>query len=180
MKRLLKLKMNKIKSIISVIISLLMGISFSFAESRIIIEGSSSIIIESQSNDTKLLAKNIETINGGKFTDKNYYVNKYEDSFENIEAIPQNFVIEKAYPNPFNPTTNIKYGVEKPSDIEISIYDLTGKLVNNLRINDQPAGWHEFTWRGTDSFDQNVSSGIYLVTMRAGENIQKQKVTYLR
>lgn len=180
MKIMLKLRKNKINSIISVIISMLMGISFAFAESRIIVEGSSSIIIESQSNDTKLMVKNIETIRGGKFTDNNYNVNKGEEKFENIEAITESFIIEKAYPNPFNPTTNIKYGIDKISDIEIAIFDLSGRIVNKFNINAQLPGWHEFTWNGTNARDQQVSTGIYLVMMKAGNIIQKQKVTYLK
>lgn len=180
MMRTFNIENGTINKTILVITSLLLIISISYAESRVIVEGNSSIIIDSQMKNSRLLADNIETKLGGKFIDTGYDDNSIYDLKDSAQGLPISFVIEDAYPNPFNPSTNIKYGIEKTSDIEISIYDLTGSLVNNLRINDQPAGWHEFTWRGTDSFDHNVSSGIYLVTMRVGENIQKQKVTYLR
>lgn len=169
-----------IKTVVLAILSLLVNISFSFAESKIIVEGSSSIIIESQSNTTRILMTNIETITGGRYIDKNNSSNSKGSLTTSIESVPKSFVIENAYPNPFNPTTNIKYGLEKSSEVDISIFDLTGRLMNNYKINAQSPGWHEFTWNGTDANEQRVCAGVYFVTMRAGGSIQKQKVTLLK
>lgn len=176
MKKKINTIIGKIDRSATAIISLIMICSFSMAKSKVIINGNSSIIIESRSEKTNLFVENIEKVNGGMLIHKNY--SSLSDS--KSESIPRNFVIEKAYPNPFNPTTNIKYGIENTSDIDIVIYDMNGKIVSVYYINAQSPGWHQFIWDGTDVRHQQVSTGIYLVTIRAGENILRQKVTFLK
>lgn len=168
-------------------------------KSRIIIIGKSSIIIESKNNNTDIIVSKIETVSGGTFKrtvvqNKKYSKNINDTSETVIEAsvsfnggLPTEFVIEKAYPNPFNPSTTIIYGipvVETPrqvgASVHITIYDMTGRLVSNYKIGHKAPGWHEFTWQGTDSHGQQVSTGMYLITMRAGKHFQKQKVTFLK
>lgn len=158
------------------------------SRSRIIIMGKSSIIIESINKNTNLIASKIETVSGGKLrkidsqddeisrniTDTKETETGFDDGF------PSEFVIEKAYPNPFNPTTRIRYGVSTTSSVNVIIYDMAGRLVSNFKIGNKEPGWHEFTWQGNDSHGQQVSTGMYLVTMRAGEHFQKQKVTFLK
>ena len=53
-------------------------------------------------------------------------------------------------------------------------------IINSQKFEKLAPGWHEFTWQGTDLNGQQVNTGMYLVTMRAGENIQKQKVNLLK
>ena len=156
-------------------------------KSRIIITSKSSIIIESENNNTNIIVSKIETVSGGIFNkipglvdNKNMINNETEVSYGFNNAIPTEFVIEKAYPNPFNPTTRIRYGVSTATPVNVTIYDMTGRLVSNYKIGDKTPGWHEFTWQGTDSHGQQVSTGMYIVTMRAGEHFQKQKVTFLK
>ncbi len=160
-----------------------------FSRSRIIITGKSSIIIESTNKNTNLFAGKIETVSGGKLREidsRDDKISKHTDTNETKTEIgfdsglPSEFVIEKAYPNPFNPTTRIRYGVSTPSSVNVAIYDMTGRLVSNYKIGNKEPGWHEFTWQGNDSHGQQVSTGMYLVTMRAGEHFQKQKVTFLK
>ncbi|NHZ85853.1 MAG: T9SS type A sorting domain-containing protein [Planctomycetia bacterium] len=161
-------------------------------KSRVIIIGKSSIIIESTNNTTNLIASKIETVSGGKFVEK---VVQDDENSNNIngtsetateasvgftDGLPTDFVIEKAFPNPFNPTTRIRYGISNSSPVNVAIYDMSGRLVSDYKIGEKAPGWHEFTWQGTDSNGQQVSTGMYLVTMRAGEYFQKQKVTFLK
>ena len=155
--------------------------------SRIIITGKSSIIIESNNNKTNIMASKIETVSGGKLIrtvvqndNMNSNNSETEVSAGFNDGLPTEFVIEKAYPNPFNPTTTIRYGIAIQTPVNVAIYDMTGRLVNDHKINDNAPGWHEFTWNGNDSHGQQVSTGMYLVTMRAGDNFQKQKVTFLK
>ena len=158
------------------------------SRSRVIITGRSSIIIESKDNNTDLIAGKIETLSGGKLLrtiirDDNKLSDENSDkeiSANNSEGLPSGFTIEKAYPNPFNPTTRIRYGVSTPSPVNVAIYDMTGRLVSEYKIGEKTPGWYEFTWQGNDSYGQQVSTGMYLVTMRAGGSFQKQKVTFLK
>ena len=160
------------------------------ARSRIIISGKSSIIIESKDNKTNIITSNIETVSGGKLkrtvvqNDEIYKnineTSETETSIDFDNGLPTEFVIEKAYPNPFNPTTTIRYGISTSTPVNVVIYDMTGRLVSNYKIGEKSPGWHEFTWQGTDTHGQQVGTGMYLVTMRAGEKFQKQKVTFLK
>ncbi len=167
------------------------------SKSRIIITGKSSLIIESKNNNTNLIVSKIETVSGGKFkrivvqdnkiskniTDTNETITEVNSGLQN--GIPTEFIIEKAYPNPFNPSTTIRYAIPEVETLHatsllIQIYDMTGRLVSDYKIRDKVPGWHEFTWQGTDSHGQQVSTGMYLITMRAGEYFKKQKVTFLK
>ena len=156
-------------------------------KSRIIISGKSSITIESNNNKTNIIASKIETVSGGQLKrtvhqEDNMNINNSEAELNvGFDAgLPTEFVIEKAYPNPFNPTTTIRYGIADNTSVDVAIYDMTGRLVNDHKINNNAPGWHEFTWIGNDSHGQQVSTGIYLITMRAGDDFQKQKVTFLK
>lgn len=163
-----------------------------FAGSRIIISGNSSLIIDSKDDKTHVIAGTIETVSGGQFLIINVLDVQDDNSLD--DGFPTEFVIEKAYPNPFNPTTTIRYAIPEvktlPRDkrdfqhatslLLIQIYDMTGRLVSDYKIGDKAPGWHEFTWQGTDSYGQQVSTGVYLITMRAGDEFQRQKVTFLK
>lgn len=156
-------------------------------KSRIIITGKSSIIIESKNNKTNIMVSKIETVAGGQLKmtvgqEDNMNSNNSETEVGGglNNGLPTEFMLEKAYPNPFNPTTTIRYGIVDNSPIDVAIYDMTGRLVNDQKINDNAPGWHEFTWNGNDSHGQQVSTGMYLVTMRVGDNFKKQKVTFLK
>jgi hypothetical protein len=169
-----------IKSTIFIFISLT-SISIGFSKSKVVIEGVSSIIIESQNNDTHLYAGEIQAVLGGKLI--NTKANDWSDEINlvnSIDGIVKDFIIEQAYPNPFNPTTKIKYGVPSESNVDVTIYDITGRLVYNTTIRNRQPGWHHFEWRGVDSRSQLVSAGIYLVTMTVGDNAQKQMITFLK
>lgn len=149
-----------------------------FAGSRIIISGNSSLIIDSKDDKTNVIAGTIETVSGGQFLIINVLDVQDDNSLD--DGLPTEFVLEKAYPNPFNPTTKIRYGISTTTPVNVAIYDMTGRLVSDYKIGEKTAGWHEFTWQGTDSNGQQVSTGVYLITMRAGEHLQKQKVTFLK
>lgn len=163
--------------------SLFISTTFVNAESKVIISGKSSIIVES-ANNTQLIAGKIETVSGGKLiytADQNVASEKSDEVSDSFDSnLPTEFVIEKAYPNPFNSTSKVRYGVSTETAVNVAIYDMTGRLVSNYKMGEKAPGWHEFTWQGTDSHGQQVSTGIYLVTMRAGEDFQKQKITFLK
>ncbi len=82
--------------------------------------------------------------------------------------IPSEFVLYPAYPNPFNPVTTITYSLSKESYIDLSIYDMTGRLVNTLKKGLLPVGTHKIQWNGSDMNDEKVSSGIYFCKLNNG------------
>ena len=65
------------------------------------------------------------------------------------------------YPNPFNPTTNIKFSLKADSKVSLMIYNIRGQKVKTLVEDDMQAGYHSVVWNGTDESGKNVSSGVY-------------------
>ena len=78
-----------------------------------------------------------------------------------IENIPDEFVLYSNYPNPFNPTTKIDYGLPEVSNVKLVIYDILGREVTTLVNGFQDAGYKSITWYGTDAFGKNVGAGMY-------------------
>jgi len=76
--------------------------------------------------------------------------------------VPETYVLHDAFPNPFNPSTTIRYGVPERSDVLIQIYDLAGKLVADLVRLETMAGLFQVKWEAG-----NASSGTYIVRMIA-------------
>jgi hypothetical protein len=97
-----------------------------------------------------------------------------------IENIPDEFVLYSNYPNPFNPTTKIDYGLPEASNVQLIIYDILGREVTTLVNGVQDAGYKSITWHGTDAFGRNVGAGVYFYLIQAGEFRQVKKMVLLK
>jgi hypothetical protein len=84
-----------------------------------------------------------------------------------------------ARPNPFNPSTTIPFVLEGAGDVEIVIYDTTGRLVRRLVSGAFEAGQHETTWDGHDDHDHLVASGSYYFELRVNGRLADRKKTTL-
>jgi len=85
-----------------------------------------------------------------------------------------------AYPNPFNPVTKITYSLSEKSYINLSIYDMTGRLVKNLVSGSVEPGIHHFRWDGTNTGGGKVSSGIYLCKINDGSTASFIKLILMK
>lgn len=86
-----------------------------------------------------------------------------------------------AAPNPFNPTTEIRFGLARPTDIDLAIYAVDGRRVRALVQGEMPAGEHRLTWNGQDDTGQGVASGVYLVRLEAaGYSAATQRIVLVR
>jgi predicted outer membrane repeat protein len=84
------------------------------------------------------------------------------------------------YPNPFNPSVTIAYELKSSERVELSIYDVGGRLVRTLVDGVRDAGVHEESWNGRDRSGNSVASGVYFVVMRAGAHTDIRKITLLK
>ena len=89
--------------------------------------------------------------------------------------IPDDFALSRAYPNPFNPVTQIQYALPEDIHVELTIYDIMGRQVTELISTEQQAGYHKVVWNGN-----NNASGLYFVTMSAGDYISTQKLMLVK
>ena len=90
---------------------------------------------------------------------------------------PKQTALLPNYPNPFNPETWIPYHLATPSDVNISIYTSDGKLVRALKLGHQTVGIHQEHWDGKNAYGEQVASGIYFYTLRAGNYTATRKMT---
>lgn len=89
--------------------------------------------------------------------------------------IPENFSINKIYPNPFNPVVNIEYSLATSDLVNISIYDLNGQMVDQLFSEHQTVGNYHMSWDASE-----MSSGIYLITIQSGNILLSDQLILLK
>ena len=95
--------------------------------------------------------------------------------------VPDKFSLGHAYPNPFNPTINIPFTIEKLRNISILIFDISGRLVNTIAENESfHPGIYQKIWNGTNNLGQNISSGTYFIQISSNHEIFHQKITYIK
>ena len=99
---------------------------------------------------------------------------------EEYNNLPGRHTLFSAYPNPFNPTTNIQYYLASNESINIVIYDVLGKKVKSFIKNNHDAGYGSFIWDATDERGQPVSAGMYIYSIQAGEFIHARKIILLK
>ena len=106
------------------------------------------------------------------------------DNAEKFESsvLPKNFSLAQNHPNPFNPTTTISYTIPDgaPAHVTLKIYSLRGHLVKTLVASIMDSGIHIVFWDGTDESGRQVSSGVYLYRMQAGEFTQTRKMVIVK
>ncbi|NQV42505.1 MAG: T9SS type A sorting domain-containing protein [Candidatus Marinimicrobia bacterium] len=90
-------------------------------------------------------------------------------------AQPREFALHQNFPNPFNPSTSIRYELPRSSDIQILVYNTLGQEVTSLYQGMQTAGNHELLFT-----PQGLSSGIYFVILRVGKEQLKQKILLIK
>ena len=91
-------------------------------------------------------------------------------------TIPAATALLDAYPNPFNPSTTLRYSLKTPGTVKISIHNLKGQLVKTFRMDHALPGYYQIPWDGRDLKNQPVSSGVYIYEMRAGKIIDSKKM----
>ena len=85
------------------------------------------------------------------------------------------FKLEQSYPNPFNPTTTISYQIKQYSNIDINIYDINGRLVENLFNGFKSAGNYSIDW-----IANGIPSGVYFLNMNANSFSSTQKLMLVK
>ena len=89
--------------------------------------------------------------------------------------LPNEFSLADAYPNPFNPITTLNYSIKEDSDVSLTIYDMTGKVVRQWDVPQQSAGWYSVVWNGKNMSGQDMSSGVYFYRLTASDFTSTKK-----
>ncbi len=94
---------------------------------------------------------------------------------EDNSMFNNNFILYPNYPNPFNPTTTIKYQIPELSFVTLKVYDVLGSEILTLVNEEKPAGSYEINFKAT-----NLSSGIYFYKLQAGSFVETKKMILMK
>ena len=98
----------------------------------------------------------------------------------NTSSLPNQYLLHDAYPNPFNPTTKIRYDLENNEYVTINIYNVMGHKIKSLVKDKKRAGHRSVTWDATNDLGQAVSAGMYIFTIKAGVFRSSKKMLLLK
>jgi hypothetical protein len=94
---------------------------------------------------------------------------------------PKRYVLEQNAPNPFNPTTTIRFGIPEREHVTLRVYDIAGREVCTLLDGAVDAGeGYAVTWDGRDGGGRDVGTGVYFYRLTAGEWNETKKMVLLR
>jgi len=92
-----------------------------------------------------------------------------------VSVVPDDFVIYANYPNPFNPTTTIRYGIPHTSHVTLSVYNMLGQEISVLVDDEETGGMYEVRWDASD-----MPSGIYFYRIQAGSWQKVRRMILMR
>ena len=95
-------------------------------------------------------------------------------------TLPENYVLMPCYPNPFNPTTTLQYGLPEIADVSLIIFDVSGRKIKSWHVDNRQPGWHKVTWDGKDQSGSLVSTGVYIYSLQAGYFVDTKKMVFMK
>jgi hypothetical protein len=135
----------------------------------IVVDGSGNVYVTGQSY--------------GNGTKDDYATIKYSQpaSVETISSnIPGEFKLLQNFPNPFNPSTTIRFSIPQPQLVTIKVYDVLGNVITSIVNEELPAGEYKIEFDGHSDEGQNLSSGVYFYQLKAGDFVTTKKMLLLK
>ena len=113
----------------------------------------------------------------GEFTIESVIASNYQGDSKLSTSVNmlKGFSISAAYPNPFNPTTQMSLTLSTATDVSVKVFNMAGQLVDVIANGQMSSGSYSFTWDGT-----NASSGVYFIQTEVGSEIQNQKIMLVK
>ena len=112
--------------------------------------------------------------------DRVVYVNRYDYLSTASHNIPEKFELHDNYPNPFNPTTTIRFDTPEVSNVNLTIYNMLGQKIRSFNIDGISPGSHSITWNATNDYGDTVGAGVYLYHLRANQYVKTKKMILLK
>jgi hypothetical protein len=112
--------------------------------------------------------------------DRVLYVNRYKYLSVENESIPTEFALHENYPNPFNPSTTLRFELPEVSNITLTIYNMLGQKVRTYDMKSTPAGHHSLKWNATNNYGDPVGAGVYLYQLQTKDFVKTRKMVLLK
>jgi photosystem II stability/assembly factor-like uncharacterized protein len=98
------------------------------------------------------------------------------DNLKNISSnIPDKFELYQNFPNPFNPSTKIRFDIPKSSDIKLKIFDVSGREIENIFNGNISPGAFEYTWNAA-----SLTSGVYFARLESKDYVGLKKMILVK
>ena len=91
------------------------------------------------------------------------------------KELPTEFKLNQNFPNPFNPSTKIRYSIPQQSKVLIRVFDVLGNEIETLFNEEKPVGTYEISW-----YAERLPSGVYFYQLKAGDFIQTKKMVLMK
>ena len=97
-----------------------------------------------------------------------------------VKVIPGKFALRQNFPNPFNPTTEIRYDLPEEGFVSLAIYNMVGQKVRTLRSETMQPGYHSMVWDGRNDVGSQVATGMYFYSIHTGSFQATKKMLFLK
>jgi hypothetical protein len=94
--------------------------------------------------------------------------------------VPLRFLVMQNAPNPFNPSTTIRFALPEAGHVTLAVYDINGRLVRMLVGQTLLPGHHEVVWDGYDAVGRAVASGVYVYRLTAPQGVVTRRMVLAR
>lgn len=95
-------------------------------------------------------------------------------------VVPQKKYLSANYPNPFNPVTRFRVGLNESSDIQVTVHNVLGQTVREMASGTYPAGVHVFSWNGLSDAGGALPAGIYYIRLKTNDYYAIRKVAFVK
>ena len=106
--------------------------------------------------------------------------NIIQSSASEVKLIPAQYSLQQNFPNPFNPSTEIRFNLPSDGYVNLEVYNLTGQKVKTLESRNMQPGYHSIIWDGTNHSGEKVSTGMYFYMIQAGKFHNTKKMLFLK
>ena len=104
----------------------------------------------------------------------------YLSSSKESSIMPNKSSLMTSYPNPFNGIVNIPFILSSKMNSSIIIYNVLGRVIREISLEQFDLGKHSIIWNGKDHFGHDVSTGIYFIQLKNSTPENIQKLIYLK
>jgi len=151
------------------------SLSYAFTDTTILVQTDSLFNLAEEDMQVTWWVVALSGEHSVECTDRFTFLNNASGIEDRTDGLPMEFALHAPRPNPFNSVTTLKYDIAEPSNVNLSVFDVSGRLVETLCSADMSPGSYSISWDAG-----NLSTGIYIVRMETDRTVHTRKVTLVR
>lgn len=118
---------------------------------------------------------NVTLSNSSTNATLSFGLNRISTALDDDHLLPREFGLDQNYPNPFNPSTTIRYRLAEAAPVQLTVFDMNGRIVANLVHSTQSAGEYSVAFDAS-----SLASGVYVYRLVAGSHVFTKKLTLIK